>query len=163
MGLTREQETAIAQLYQEMFKSLCIYAMSSLNDRSLAEEAVQDTFRIACAKPDDLLSSENPKGWLTSTLKNVIRNIQRSHAHLSNLLLNAIPVEEVAAAPSDLDFHVICADFVGENNYKLLKMISLDRYTMLEASRELGIMVEACKKRVQRTKKRLKNFIKENK
>lgn len=51
------------------------YAISALNDRSLAEEAVQDTYRIACAKADDFLSSPNPKGWLLNTLKYVIKNI----------------------------------------------------------------------------------------
>ncbi len=52
MGLNNNQRRAIEELYNEMYYSLSAYARSALNDRSLAEEAVQDTFRIACAKAD---------------------------------------------------------------------------------------------------------------
>jgi RNA polymerase sigma-70 factor (ECF subfamily) len=51
-------------LYREMFNQLNIYAQNALRDRSLGEEAVQDTFRIACTKIDELMASSNPKGWL---------------------------------------------------------------------------------------------------
>ena len=43
-----------------------------LRDHCLAEEAVQETFRIACAKADRLAESENRQGWLINTLKNVL-------------------------------------------------------------------------------------------
>ena len=51
MGLAAHQEEIIAQLYREMYRKLVVYAENALND-SLAEEAVQDTFRIACSKYD---------------------------------------------------------------------------------------------------------------
>ena len=75
MGLAAHQEEIIAQLYREMYRKLVVYAENALND-SLAEEAVQDTFRIACSKYDELMNSSNPQGWLMNTLKNVIRNIK---------------------------------------------------------------------------------------
>lgn len=163
MRLTGEQEEAIRQLYIEMYHPLCAYAMSALRNRSIAEEAVQDTFRIACAKPNALLNSQNPKGWLMLTLKNVIQNIRHSHMLLSHLILTAIPMEEVAAEPSyeNLEFNILCADCVGKKNFTLLKLIALYNCTILEASQQLGISVEACKKRVQRTKKKLREMIRE--
>ena len=54
MGLAAHQEEIIAQLYREMYRKLVVYAENALND-SLAEEAVQDTFRIACSKYDELM------------------------------------------------------------------------------------------------------------
>lgn len=56
------------------------YASSVLRDRNLAEEAVQDTFCIFCAKANDTLQHENPQGWLMRTLQNVMRNMQRRRA-----------------------------------------------------------------------------------
>ena len=73
MSLNQEEEEYIERLYREMYTRLCIYAMSALGSKALAEEVVQDTFRIACIKPDGLMSSKNPRGWLVNTLKNVIR------------------------------------------------------------------------------------------
>ena len=61
------------QLYREMFPKLYMYALRIMSKPSLAEEAVQNTFCIACSKEDSLFSSDNPHGWLMNTLKNVIR------------------------------------------------------------------------------------------
>ena len=63
MGLSNNQREDIEKLYQDMFYSMLVYAQNVLNEHAIAEEAVQDTFRIACAKAEKLLSSPNPKGW----------------------------------------------------------------------------------------------------
>lgn len=164
MGLTNEQHDRILELHGEMHNSLYIYAKAALGNNALAEEAVQETFRIACGSPNKLLTSSNPNGWLMEALKYVIRNIRRNRARLSNLMTAAIPLEAVASEPSrqDMEFNAMCEEYVGEEDYRLLRMVTLDKYTMLEASQELGITVEACKKRVQRARKKLKNFLEEN-
>ena len=59
MGLDRQQDEFVSRYYKEMYQQLMVYARSSLSNPSLAEEAVQDTFRIACAKIDDFMSSPN--------------------------------------------------------------------------------------------------------
>lgn len=166
MGLDDNQRSFIEKLYMEMYYPLSAYAISALNDRSLAEEAVQDTYRIACAKADDFLSSPNQKGWLLNTLKYVIKNIVRSRARLNNAVVSSFDFDENAIAEdtdtSNIDF--MYSDIVDSAEYELLKKIALDKYTMLEAAQELGISVEACKKRVQRAKKKLKkHFIEKEK
>ena len=52
----------IERLYLQMYAMLFEYARASLSSDALAEEAVQDTFHIACQKPDELFSSPNPEG-----------------------------------------------------------------------------------------------------
>lgn len=163
MGLNDNQRYAIEKYYQEMYYPLSAYAKSALNERTLAEEAVQDTFRIACAKADDFLSSPNPKGWLFNTLKNVIHNTVRGRAYLNNMVIFSLDYENIlpeAADTPDLDF--MYSDLADSEDYKLLKIISLEKYSMLEAAQELGISVEACKKRVQRAKKKLKQHFEKN-
>ena len=88
MGLDDNQHRFIEEMYKEMYYSLSAFALSALNDRSLAEEAVQDTFRIACAKIDKFQFSANPKGWLYITLKYVIGNMIRSRARLNNMIIS---------------------------------------------------------------------------
>lgn len=158
MVLNDNQRRVIKTLYLEMYFLLFAYARNMLSDRSLAEEAVQDTFRIACAKADKLLFSPNPKGWLLNTLKNVIKNKIRSQMYLRNILELD---ENVIPGNSDvLDIDFMYSDLTHSEDYKLLKKIALDKYSMLEAAKEIGISVEACKKRVQRAKKKLKKSFK---
>lgn len=147
MSLNQEEEKYIERLYREMYTRLCIYAMSALGSKALAEEAVQDTFRIACIKPDGLMSSKNPRGWLINTLKNVIRNRRRTEARLSNALLAAMSAYEPQASTTveTTESIVAYSDALGEEDFQLLVNIVVRRYTMLEAAEELGITVEACK------------------
>lgn len=42
MSLNQEEEEYIERLYREMYTRLCIYAMSALGSKALAEEVVQD-------------------------------------------------------------------------------------------------------------------------
>ncbi|MEA4895640.1 MAG: sigma-70 family RNA polymerase sigma factor [Oscillospiraceae bacterium] len=164
MGLTDTQRSDIEELYHEMFYPLSAYAKSSLNDRTLAEEAVQDTFRIACAKADDFLSSPNPKGWLLNTLKNVIHNAVRSRAYLNSIVVSSLDFDEniISGDMETPGVDLMFSDLTDNEDYKLLKKIALDKYSMLEAAQELGISVEACKKRVQRAKKKLQKYFENN-
>lgn len=163
MGLNDNQRSFIEELYIEMYYPLSAYAISALNDRSLTKEAVQDTFRIACAKADDFLSSSNPRGWLFNTLKYVIKNMVRNRARrLDNMIVSSFDFDENTVVKdtntSNIDF--LYSDIVDSTEYKLLKRIALDKYTMLDAAQELGISVETCKKRVQRAKKKLIKHLK---
>lgn len=55
------QSDQIEALYLQMYPKLLRYARATLPE-ALAEEAVQETFRIACSKPDAVLHSANPPG-----------------------------------------------------------------------------------------------------
>lgn len=76
--MTAEQKDFIYELYCALFNFLVIYADCSLNNMSLAEEVVQETFRITCTKSDELISSSDPKEWLLTTLKKTIQSKQGS-------------------------------------------------------------------------------------
>ena len=158
----KKSEEIFEQLYREMFDKLLAYAQSSLTDRHLAEEAVQDTFRIAWIKVDDLRTSPNPQGWLTNTLKNVMRNMKRSRARLSNIVIGTLTYDEqtMGASKDEMDVDLLYSNIAASSEFKLIKKIALDSCTMIEMSEELGISIEACKKRVQRARKTLqKSFL----
>ena len=56
----------------------------------------------------------------------------------------------------DAEVDILYADLLSPDEYSLLKKIVLQRYTIADAARELGISVESCKKRVQRAKQKLR-------
>ena len=49
---TEAQRQGIHALYLQEYPKLLAYARSLLRDESLAKEAVQDTFLVACTKPE---------------------------------------------------------------------------------------------------------------
>ncbi len=171
MGLDKDQDQFISALYEEMFNKLLAYANTVLANRSLAEEAVQETFRIACTKIDDVKASENPRGWLVLTLKNVIRNMQRELASLNKLFVTSVSIYDenfmektadqidVNTRVENSEVDILYSDLLSAEEYRLLKMIVLYKYSIKEAAAEFGIPLETCKKRIQRIKKKMRNTL----
>lgn len=171
MGLDKRQDDFVSKLYRDMYCQMMAYAKSALTDEALAEEAVQDTFRIACIKIEDLMGSENPQGWIMLTLKNVIRNTRRGQASLNHLVAATLSMEdeafieskiadaEVSKRIEDAEIDILYSDLLTPDEYKLLKLIALHKYTMMEAAAEFAIPIETCKKRVQRTKEKLRKIL----
>lgn len=159
--MTVEQRDQIGQMYQEMYEFLLSYALSSLENRPLAEEAIQETFRIACMKPDALLGSPNPKGWLINTLKNTISNMKRTRDHANRLLLayTAIHGNNVAFSEDKVSMEITYSNVADSEEFKLIKELAVEGKSHLEMSEARGISVEACKKRVQRAKEFLRKKI----
>ena len=158
MGNSIPDEGPITTLYQEMYGRMIAYASSVLGDRSLAEEAVQDTFCIFCVKAETTLQHENPQGWLMRTLQNVMRNMQRHRAAANRLIMQSLQTErlEELLVYDEEDVELLYGDLAAHADFQLLKRVVLDGCTMLEATQERGITVEACKKRIQRLRAHLK-------
>lgn len=158
MGLTREQRQAIARLYKEMYNQLHTYAYGILRDRELSEDLVQETFQTACGKPSKLLSSANPRGWLMETLKNVMKNARRRRATMAKYIVPAetVDIERIVSPDPGDNVDLLYSGLLSEEEFQLVKRVAVDRYTMLEAAEELGISEDACKKRVQRAKEKLR-------
>lgn len=158
------QDKMLEKLYREMYQNLIVYAYCSLKSETLAEEAVQETFRIACTKIDQLVQSRNPQGWLMNTLKNVLSNMKRSRARLSALAAASLSVDEVKteAGQDEIDVDILYGDIAKHRDYIMIKKIALEDYSMLELSQEFHITLEACKKRVQRARKKLREKIEKN-
>ena len=155
--MTPDEKQSIEKLYIEMYRRLYAYAVSALRDGYLAEEAVQDTFRIACAKRTELLSSASPQGWLMLTVKNTVRTMIRTRNRLTNLVTSLSDSDLSDEAVSDnMGFEPEYSELLGKD-YDLIVKVAVQKFTIAEAAKELGISVEACKKRVQRAKKKLKD------
>ncbi len=152
------QNERIEQFYREMYKVLYVYAKNALSSPPLAEEVTQDVFCIACSKSDEFLQSDNPKGWLMQTLKNVIQNVKRQQAKMKRLAIISLNSEEsdLLATYDEVDVDILYGDMAPREDFQIFKRIALDNCSMKEAADEFGISVEACKKRVQRMRKYLR-------
>lgn len=165
MALNREQQAKIERLYRDMYAVLYEYADSELTDKFIIKDAVQETFRIACGKGDELLESENPSGWLMETLKNVILNIEKMERRRARIFLPSAALDENRAGrPQEIlmDLDIIGPQVLGEEDYQLMKQVILGRITVREAAQALDISEAACYKRISRNKKKLKKYFEEN-
>ena len=160
MSSSEPWQSDLEQMYREMYPTLYAYALRILKDHALAEEASQDTFCIACAKREQALSNPKPRGWLMLTLKHVMQNMLRAQRKVQRLLFLTAGEEQPAEAPELLDVDVLFGDVSDSEDFRLLKRIALDQCTIVELAQDLGISVEACKKRVQRARKRLQKKLK---
>ena len=158
MSLTKEQDEFITALYKEMFKKLVNIGYELLGNLALAEEMAQEAFLIACKKPDDVMNSENPQGWMVKTLHNLVKNLKRVLSNQDKYIINAsrsydktVHIDDYA----DIEY----SDMLSIEEYRLFRRITLDHYSMREAAEEFGISIEACKKRVQRTRAKLRKQI----
>lgn len=155
--MNAEQSKQIEQYYLQMYDMLLSYTRSSLKEEPLAEEVVQETFRIACQKPQDLCESQNPQGWLVKTLKFAIQNAKRSRESARQVLMAYLAAQNQQTSFSE---DQVCLEVLYENiadleEFKLLKEMAVDGKSHLEMAMARGISVSACKKRVQRAKELL--------
>ena len=159
--MTDEERQFLEQLYIDMFGVLSQYANSILGNIALAEEAVQETFRIACLNPDKVMNSPNPKGWLFNTLKYTIRNSQRSRDRANRLLveylLNHGNLTEISE--NQISLEVAFDDMADREEFQLLKEYAIEGKSQIEMAKERGISVDACKKRVQRARNTIRKMI----
>ena len=163
MAITGEQGRKIEQIFKNMHKILYTYAVGILKNEFQAEEAIQEAFCIICEKPQDMLTSPNSRGWVMNVLKNVLRNTQKRNFTLKKYF---IAVEDAGMRwisdprrELDGDIDLMYADLIHEAGYYLLKQVILEERTMLDMAEELGISVEACKKRFQRAEKKFREEI----
>lgn len=146
----------VTELYLTMYDFFLDYAERRLGNHSLAEEAVQETFRIAWMKQDDLCKSVRPKGWLMNTLKNVIFNMRRNQETADRVMREylAANCRDIAISEDSVRFEIIYGDMAESEELKLIKELA-DGCSYLEMAEKRGISVMACRKRVQRARETL--------
>lgn len=152
-----EHSKQIESLYMEMFDKLMVYARAGLENEALAEEAVQETFHIACQKPEKLCSSPNPQGWLVITLRNTIRNMKSSRATAVRIVEKYLltQLKEVSFSEDRVQLNVLYKNVADTEEFKLLLEMAIEGKSHVEMAKSRGITVSACKKRVQRAKEKL--------
>lgn len=153
MKLDHPQREALERLYHDTYYQLSAYAMSTLHNQALTEEAVQETFLIACTKASKVLESQNPVGWLMVALQYVLKRIwrrQKKYARETGLQEAADQAGGEAEPPLPLD--LLYGSYLLGEEFDLLFRVGELGYTVREAASQLGLSEEACKKRVQRAK-----------
>ena len=160
--MTSEQKKQIEELYLQMFETLMVYSRISFDSISLAEEAVQEAFRIACQKPESVCNSANPQGWLVNTLKNTIRNMNSNRATARRIVETYLMTQfkEISFTEDQINLNILYENVADMEEFKLLCEMVIQGKSHAEMAKARNISISACKKRVQRAKETLQRKIK---
>ncbi|WP_191396668.1 RNA polymerase sigma factor [Flavonifractor sp. An306] len=165
-----DQDVFFTMLYRNYFNQIKLYVLSYVSDINRAEEIAQDTFHTAMDKIDDLMKADEPIRWLKRTAKNKVSNEQRTRQrYLKRYLSIDDPLAPVLVSAISLEDEVIERDekvregsiekriqnTLSHEELSLLKSIVLEQKPYIEVSKELGISIWACQKRMQRIRKKL--------
>lgn len=143
---------------------LFTYAMALLGSGTAAEEAVQESFRIACMKPEALIGSDNPRGWLIKAMRYTVKNMKRTNVRRredTGLELYEHERYLVGEGEANEYAEIEFSDLVTDEEYSMLKWQTLFKIPVRDIAAAMGITEEACKKRLQRTKKRMRKILSE--
>lgn len=156
-----DQDRLIEQLHRDYFGKLTLYAAATLKNQSLAQDVVQDTFHEALRHIDTLMDHPNPGGWLMVTLKNKLREAERSRRRylLRFLSLDTDLLTEPGREDPPPDRMRSLLEQIQQaltpEEYRLLTRLTIDGASHLEVAKEFHISVYASQKRLERIRKKL--------
>ena len=103
-GPCRSAEEEITRLVETHQLALLRLCFAYLHDRSLAEDAVQETFLKACRKLDQFQGKANAKTWLSAIAINCCRDMSRRSwfRHIDrSISIDQLPMRSEEANPED--------------------------------------------------------------
>lgn len=161
--LTKE---AFSEIYLENYDDMKRFAAKRFfaagrTDPHQVLDAVQETFRILCEKPESYQNSPSPSGWLYVTLTYVIQNQLRQENRQTKLLAKVQDAwaEEVQPPPGvDLELE----GFVSPEELELLKRVYVYKDGLENIAQEMGTTKTALTKRVARIKEKFRKNYRES-
>ena len=159
--LNDEEREFLHTLYERHHQALVSYAFSLGFRKEIMEEYVQDTFLVALRRVDVLRSCASPRAYLLAVLKNVIGYRLRSMKYAADLQrkLQEREAAEQTGPRELLSPEVLYAGTVSEEELRLLLRFYHEGWTQKELAEDLGIDLNACKKRIQRAKEHLRDAL----
>lgn len=165
--MTIEQMADVEQFFKQHFSELQIHAYRFLGDWKRTEDVVMDAFSIACEKIDVFSESENQLGWMKRVVQNLCWNILRRQSredrHVTDwekLEPDRIPAVE---DPAPGEFIERCREILKEKDFRLLYDAVIIEVPMNRLAEAHGVSEAACRKRLERIRKKLKKFFEANK
>ena len=149
-------------LYRNNAVKLFYIANYALNNRSVAEELVQDTFLILLMKRSEVEHYKHPEAFLVDVLRKRIGNeLQRAARRQIEPLDEKT---EVLIAVEDYKERVedILPDWLTEQERQLLIWRAEDGLSFQEIAQRLGCSEHACHAKMYRLRGKFKKFSKKN-
>jgi RNA polymerase sigma-70 factor (sigma-E family) len=96
-------DQGFAELYHAAYRRLVTQLHAFTTDLAEAQDAVQEAFARALARPATLARVDNPEAWLRTVAINIVRRRWRRRMLLDTILLRDRPVQRFTEAPPEPD------------------------------------------------------------
>lgn len=158
--MTREEEAFFEEFYRAYVQTLVGYAYRFLNNWDDSKEITQEAFLTGLIKIDQFYASENRLGWIKTVIRKKAQNfnrVKKGRAAVTTFLedpslcLSARDHYGSVDAPS-----AHCAELLTEQEFLLIRRIFMEGEPYREAAAEFGLTEGACRKRVERILKKLR-------
>ena len=150
-----EADDFIARLYSRMYIKLFLAARSRLHNFNTAEDITQDVFAVAQEKREELSVHPKPEGWLFDTLKNKLKHELRAKARFFSMQEKLETIQQ-STNSSKIGFSQEMINCLTEKEYKLMRMIYVEGFSIREVAQMHGMLYETCRRQVQAAKEKLK-------
>lgn len=139
------------------------FARMLAQDRSLADDLVQETVVRALSHAHQFQPGTNLKAWLTTILRNAYFTEKRSQGRVAQL--GAEVAREVSVASGGQEWHLRMRDFEGAFNTlpavqrEALVLVGASGFSYEQAAGMVGCAVGTMKSRVSRARLQLQNLL----
>jgi len=148
-------------LYERYYNPMVALAYSMLADRDLAEDAVQESFMVACRDLSNLKSKDKFAAWLAGICRNIARQMLRAKG--KRILLN---VEHSSNGQDDREqrFDAIRQAVwkLREAERELIVLHYFNGFSRAQICQVLGISPQAVNGRLVRAKRKIAKHLKRN-
>lgn len=158
--MNKEQSSFISALHSKYAPSMVQLTYRRIGDVELSKELVQETFLVACCKPEVICRHSNPAGWLFNTLKKITMREMKKSYH-SEVFLNSDFADESKELKLPMDLYIPQELAVSER--ELINMRVNEGMSYTEISNVKGISEVACRKQVSRAFEKCRGLLSKDK
>jgi RNA polymerase sigma-70 factor (ECF subfamily) len=125
-------------------------------DREYAEDIVEETFKTAWQKIDELVASDNPNGWLINALKlHILKYYEkRTKEHLEKREYDEIEIPTETVFDNEISF----SGSLSDDEMQIVKLKSAG-YNHIEISKIMDVPVGTIHSKVSRLKDKLRKIL----
>ncbi|WP_163506913.1 RNA polymerase sigma factor [Fodinicola acaciae] len=155
-------EAVVERLYRECSRQLLVAAYALTGDLAEAEDAVQEAFVRAFARPGQVARADNPVAWMRIVTLNIARSRFRRKQRL-NVLLRRVPApdSEVPAADPDRIVLVETVRRLPQAQREVIALFYLADFSLEDVARTLKVSVNVVKSRLHRGRQALAKLMRE--
>lgn len=158
--MTGEEGAFFEAFYRTHIQALIGYAYRFLKNWDDARKITQEAFLTGLVKIDQFYGSENHLGWIKSVIRKKAQNLNRvkkNHAAVT------FSLEDPAISLSSYDYYggidapsAHCAELLNDQEFLLIKRIFMEGESYQDTAKEFDMTEGACRKRVERIIKKLR-------
>lgn len=158
-------EEFILMLSGKYYRSLYQYARKICDDKSFAEDIVQETFLIAYQKAEELKTHENISAWLYQTARYRMLHALEEKLYYEELSTIAEKVGDRSrfeeGCISELDLYPKIVEKLNPQDLRLILRHYEEGYSYSELAEEYQTSTGSIKMRMQRIRKQLRENLSE--